>query len=105
MLNPEPSKPSQPGRKQALWTQDEAIAFECAKEVITDMMAICSSQIDEESRKPQPDPQRLSELKTALFNLGREQITLRGNDQNTIAKIRREYGARIRAYRESKKQS
>lgn len=69
------------------------------------MMAICSSQIDEETRKLHPDQQRLSELKTELFNLGREQIMLRGNDQNTIANIRREYGAKIRAYRERKKQS
>jgi len=105
MLNPKPSIHFHHKRNQPLWTQDEAIAFECAKEAITDMMAIFSSQIDEETRKPQPDQQRLSELKAELFSLGREQITLRGNDQNTIAKIRREYGAKIRAYREWKKQS
>ncbi len=38
MLNPKPSKPFHHKRNQALWTQDEAIAFECAKEVITDMI-------------------------------------------------------------------
>ncbi len=105
MLNSKSSVTARHKRSHPLWTQDEAIAFECAKEVITDMMAICSTQIDEETRKPQPNQQRLTELKAELFNLGREQITLRGNDQNTIAKIRQEYGAKIRAYRERKKQA
>lgn len=91
-------------KNKSLWTQDEAIAFECAKEAITDMMAICSSQIDEETRKPYPNQHHLSELKTTLFNLGREQIMLRGDDQVNIAKIREKYGAKIRAYREGKKQ-
>ena len=88
-----------------MWTQDEAIAFECAKEAITEMMAICSAKIDKETRKLHPDQQCLSELKETLFNLGREQIMLRGDDQAHIAEIRKKYGTAIRAYREGKKRS
>jgi hypothetical protein len=104
MLHPKQSH-SLNQKTKSLWTQDEAIAFECAKEAITDMMAICSSKIDKETRKPHPDQQCLSELKEMLFNLGREQIMLRGDDQVHIAEIRKKYGAEIRAYREGKKQS
>ncbi len=37
------------------WTQQEAVAYECARECITDMMAICTDQIADESRKDAPD--------------------------------------------------
>lgn len=45
------------------WTQDEAIAFECACEVITDMMAIQTGQITDESNKAEPDADRVASLR------------------------------------------
>ena len=35
----------------AKWTQEQAVAFECARECITDMMGICSAKIAEEEGK------------------------------------------------------
>ena len=36
----------------AKWTQEQAVAFECARECITDMMGICSTKIAEEEARP-----------------------------------------------------
>ena len=50
-------------RDMPQWTQDEAIAFECAREVIADMMAIQTGQIADEGNKAAPDAGRLASLR------------------------------------------
>lgn len=81
------------------WTQDEAIAFECAREVITDMMAIQTGQIAEENRKAALDTGRLASLRAERSRLAMERSALHVNDQATVARIRTEYGAIVRAWR------
>jgi hypothetical protein len=81
------------------WTQDEAVAFECARECITDMMAICSTAIADEERRPAPDAVRLAGLEENLAELARERAALTVGDQDKIAAIRRDYGAQVRAHR------
>lgn len=82
------------------WTQDEAIAFECAREVITDMMAICTGQISDESSKATPDADRLAQLRVDRSKLFYERTALHVADQSDIARIRTNYGAIVRAWRE-----
>ena len=81
------------------WTQDEAVAFECARECITDMMGICSTAIADEENQPVPDAIRLAVLEKNLADLARERAALTVADQDKIATIRREYGAQVRAHR------
>lgn len=81
------------------WTQDEAIAFECARECITDMIGICSSAIFAEKEKAFPDQDQIEKLEARMFELVGERRDLRLKDHDPIAKIRAEYGAYIRAYR------
>jgi hypothetical protein len=81
------------------WTQDEAVAFECARECITDMMGICSTAIADEEGQPAPDAVRLAGLEKNLAELARERAALTVADQDKIATIRREYGAQVRAHR------
>lgn len=82
------------------WTQDEAIAFECAREVITDMMAICTGQISDESSKATPDADRMAKLRAERSKLSQERAALHIADQLDIARIRTNYGAIVRAWRE-----
>ena len=82
------------------WTQDEAIAFECAREAITDMMAIQTGQIAEEGSKAAPDADRLASLRSERSRLAREHAALHVDDLAAIARIRTEYGAIVRAWRE-----
>lgn len=81
------------------WTQDEAIAFECAREVITDLQAILTSQIAEESGKVHPDEDLIVDLRAERARLFRERTELRLKDHANVARIRKEYGARVRAWR------
>lgn len=83
----------------AEWTQEEAIAYECAGECITDMMAIYSGQIDDENRKEKPDADRLATLRAERSKLAQERAALHVHDHADIARIRAEYGAIIRARR------
>ena len=80
------------------WTQDEAIAYECAREVITHLRAILTGEIDEENRKEQPDAQKLERLYAESSRLFRERAQLHVKDHEEIARVRAEYGARVRAY-------
>lgn len=84
------------------WTQDEAIAFECAREVITDMMAIQTSQIAEEASKAAPAADRLVSLRAERSKLAQERATLHVDDQAAVARVRTEYGAIVRAWRSSR---
>ena len=85
--------------KYPLWTQEEAITYECAREVITDLSSICTARIHDELAKQNPDQSLITGLEeriTSLFNERRE-MTI-GNQQE-IAKIRLNYGQEVRAWR------
>jgi hypothetical protein len=87
------------GETMQKWTQDEAIAFECAREVITDLRAILTDQIAEESSKAPPDADKLESLHAESSRLFRERAGLHVKDHAEVARVRAEYGARIRAWR------
>jgi len=80
------------------WTQTEAVAFECAREVITDLRAILTGQIAEESRKEHPDTELLTKLRVERSRLFRERAGLRVKDHAAVARVRTEYGARVRSW-------
>jgi len=80
------------------WTQDEAIAYECAREAITHLRAILTSEISDEEKKSEPDAQRIASMRAESTQLFRERETLSVKDHEQIARIRQEYGARIRAW-------
>jgi hypothetical protein len=86
-----------------LWTQEESIAYECAREVINGMVGICSHLIAQEEKKDNPNLERIQQLDTKIAELFKERSTIDLHDKVTIAKIRMEYGSKIRAYRESGK--
>ena len=83
---------------QPMWTQEQAVAFECAREAISDLMAICSAAIASEEASA-PEGPRLAELEQELAGLARERADLRVADHDRIAAIRRTYGERVRVYR------
>jgi len=78
------------------WTQDEAIAFECAREAITHLRAILTSEIYDESKKTNPDKNRMDNLYKERSKLFLERENLHVEDQEKIKNIRQEYGLRIR---------
>lgn len=81
------------------WTQDEAIAFEAARECITDLMAIRSGQIHAEQDKPTPDAALLTSLEAERTQLHQQRAALRMADHAQVARVRSEYGAMERTWR------
>jgi len=81
------------------WTQEEAIAYECAREAITGLRAVLTSQIAAESSKPYPDAERLADLRAERARLFKERAGLQVKDHAEIARVRAEYGAAVRAWR------
>ena len=83
----------------AEWTQEEAIAFECARECITDMMAICTGRIADERHKKTPDADRLAALRAERSRVTQERASLHVHDPAAFARMCADYGALIRAHR------
>ncbi len=90
-----------PPLSDPLWSQDEAIAFEAARECLGDMMAICSAAIHEVKCTSQADPQRLANLEAELAALAAERTSLHVGDHDGIARVRAFFGQRVREYRHS----
>jgi hypothetical protein len=84
--------------QQPLWTQDEAIAFEVAREAINHVMSIYTSAIADQERRPEQDTAIIASLEARLTSLHRERTALRLKDHAEIARIRKEYGAFVRAW-------
>jgi len=80
------------------WTQEEAIAYECACEAITHLRAILTGEIEEELKKPNPDKVHLQKLHEESSQLFRERTELQIKDHAEIAHIRSQYGARVRKW-------
>ena len=82
------------GEPRPQWTQDEAIAYECARECITHLMAICTDELHHEA----PTDARRVELNAERSRLAAELRGLHVHDHADIARIRQDYGHRIRAH-------
>jgi hypothetical protein len=85
--------------KQPEWTQEEAIAYECACEVIGDMIGIYAARIYAEERNPNPDKVKMQRMENEVSRLFQERKNLHVHDHAKIAECRNEYGAIIRAHR------
>jgi hypothetical protein len=81
-----------------LWTHEEAIAYECAQEVLTHVSAICTTRIYDEQLKDSPDFGLIDALRSKQAMLRQQRDSLTVGNQEKIAKIRREYGAEVRAW-------
>lgn len=76
------------------WTQEEAIAYESALECITHLRAILTA----ERHNDNPTPERLAEIEAESARLAAERRALSVHDHAEIARIRRDYGQRIRVH-------
>ena len=88
---------------EPLWTQEESIAYECARETMNDMVAICSSLVAQEKKKADPDLQRIASLYGERLTFLKERDSINLHDQATIQKIFNNYGSKIKDYRQGGK--
>lgn len=84
------------------WTQEQAVAFEAARECLGDVIAICVASIAEEEAKASPDAERLAKLETELTALTEKRRKLKLSDTEGLAQVRAFYGAKVRSNREQR---
>lgn len=84
------------------WTQQELIAFECAREALLDMIGVCMGLADELELHPAQAADQLEAIDADRRRLHGQLQQLRLQDHSQIAVIRREYGAWLRAWFEDR---
>ncbi len=93
-----PVDPSQVNSMQQ-WTQDQAVAFECARECIVELMAICSAELGDLDGQVDVCADRVNRQEQRLADLAAELRHLHLADTDNIERIRRDYGRQVREYR------
>jgi hypothetical protein len=81
-------------RRGPAWTQDESINYECACDCIVHLMAICSGEMHDEATTVARHDALLVE-RSRLYG---EMHVLGVHDHADIARIRRDYGQRVRSH-------
>lgn len=81
------------------WTQEQAVAFEAARECLGDVIAICVANIADEEAKAEPDFVRLATLEVELAVLTKKRRELKLADAEAVAQVRAFYGPQVRSYR------
>lgn len=80
------------------WTQDQAIAYEVARELVGDVIALCTAQLAAERERPSPDAALIGRLEQELAALLAERDALRVLDDEAVARARAVHGARLRRH-------
>lgn len=82
-----------------LWTQDQAVSFECARETITELMAVQTACIAAEEEKADPDARAIAAYERRFAELAKERGLLTVVDEDRNAVVRRVYGAEVQQAR------
>ena len=77
------------------WTQDEAIAFACARDYLAELQAAYATAVDELSSQPNADVSREEWLRGELALLKQQRRDLTVHDRTAIAEIRATFQARF----------
>lgn len=78
------------------WTQEEAIAYECACDYLGEVLGIYSGELDAEEAREAPRQDRVTWLEAEITRLGKVRRQLRVSDREAIAEICTVYGALLR---------
>jgi len=77
------------------WTTSDTVAFEVARDVLADIIAVVSGDLAD-VRRAGGDPGRVDELTALRARYLAEQACLRPDDRAEVARIRGDYGAQLR---------
>lgn len=78
------------------WTQDEAIAYEVARETFNDLVGYCMARIYEEEAKAESDQSVIDHWNSEADRYVRERRELDPSDNEAVQKVITEYGALAR---------
>jgi len=81
------------------WTQEQSVAFESAREAISDLMSIKTNQIEMEIESEHPRQEVIELLRAERSRLARERSELRVVDDARVKSVRETYGEMVREWR------
>ncbi|WP_207386284.1 hypothetical protein [Protofrankia symbiont of Coriaria ruscifolia] len=82
----------------ATWSQEEAIAYEVAEDLLGSMLAWANAQRWRELEKPTPDPAVVARWREQAADYARQRRELPGDDPAAVARAIREYGPAVRRF-------
>ncbi|SEB25431.1 hypothetical protein [Variovorax sp. YR216] len=83
------------------WTQKQAIDYECARECITALIGVYTSELDEQEARPDPDAVAIAALNETITRLFNERRDLRLTDDEEVARVNSVYGSMVRSAMEA----
>jgi hypothetical protein len=96
------SQPPPPSGREPEWTHDQCVDYESARECLTSLLAFHSRWIEEERQRPVPDVEKIAAWHAETARLAEVQQSLSIHDPETVARVRREYGAEVKRLRASR---
>lgn len=81
------------------WTQEEAIAFACARDYLAELQAVYAAALDELVAQPEPEIDHMMRLRSELELIRQQRRDLTVHDQTAVAEIRATFKARLEALR------
>nr|WP_297525963.1 hypothetical protein [uncultured Roseateles sp.] len=81
------------------WTQEEAIAFACARDYLAELQAVYAAALDELVAQPEPEIDHMMWLRSELELIRQQRRDLTVHDQTAVAEIRATVKARLEALR------
>lgn len=85
------------------WTQKQAIDYECARECITALIGVYTSQIYQERASASLDQAKIEHLNAEITRLFDERRNLQLTDDVEVSRINSEYGSLVRSAMEAKR--
>jgi hypothetical protein len=82
------------------WDSEAAVAYEVAIEAINGVVGAYSALIHEEQQRPEPDDERIAELRRLRRECQREREHINPDDAKQVAEIRQRYSQRLHDLRE-----
>ena len=79
------------------WTQEQAIAYEAARECITALIGVYMSDLYEEEARDVPRLEVVAQLHERVGQVWRERTALKVTDDAAVQKVRSTYGPQVRA--------
>lgn len=79
--------------REPLWTQEEAVAFECAREYLSDIIGIYSNELSGQDGRDACSGERARWLHAEIARLAELRRQLRVKDHDQVAEVRSMYGA------------
>ncbi len=84
--------------KYPLWTQEQAISFECARDAITHASSIYFAELYKEQKKEIQSVEKIKKIEYLMDLFDNDLKNLSIHDEENLIKVRKKYGDIVKKY-------